>query len=108
MESNLSKRKHFLDELLITPEDVQSAVDFYDFFDIPMCQELKENIELFKKKPDVDTQNRIKFLLLRDANESFHDVFKDPMFAEIVNECKTASYEMGFDLHLDDILLKED
>jgi hypothetical protein len=106
---NQSKHKHFLDELVVSSEDLQSAVDFYDFFEIPMSAELKQAIEAFKAAPSVELQNKIKFLLCKDASlyESAHDVFKDPIFAEILPEAKVAAYEMGFDLDLEKVLTEK-
>jgi hypothetical protein len=103
---NQSKHKHFLDELVANAEDFQSAVDFYDFFEIPMSNELKSAIELFKQKPSVELQNKIKFMLCKDTSmyEQAHDVFKDPVFSEIISECKVVAYEMGFDLDLEKVL----
>lgn len=107
---NQSKHKHFLDEVVASSEDFQSAVDFYDFFEIPMSSELKASIEAFKQTPTLELQNRIKFLLCKDASayEAAHEVFKDPMFSEIISECKVAAYEMGFDFDLEKALSEKE
>lgn len=107
-EINTPRRGHFLNEILINAEDCQSITDFYEFFQIQMSPEFASLLENFKKNPTVEIENKIKFLICQDVGGKVHDVFKDPMFEEIVKECHTTAYEMGFDMHIENALATDE
>ena len=109
MSDNDSRDKNSLKEieekLVLTPEDVQGAAEFWTQFEIPMPEELKKSIKDFVSNPSVQTQNEFKLQLTKTIGFSDHDAFKDELFQEIVEECRKVTYEMTFNKDLESTLL---
>jgi hypothetical protein len=99
--------KEVEDKLVLTPEDVQGAAEFWTQFEIPMPEELKKSIENFIKSPSIETQNEFKLQLTKTIGFSEHDAFKDELFQEIVEECRNVTYEMTFNKDLEKTLLDQ-
>jgi hypothetical protein len=100
--------KEVTDKVVITPEDAQSAAEFWTHFDVPMVQGLKEAFEAFQKDPTLENQNRLKFLSVQAVGFTDHDAFNDEMFTEVVQQCRNIRYDMSFDQELRDVLQPED
>jgi hypothetical protein len=92
------------DKLVLTPEDVQSAAEFWTQFEIPMPDELKKAFQNFVDSPSIDTQNELKLQLTKTIGFSDHDAFKDELFQEIAEECRHVAYGMSFNKDLEESL----
>src|ERR1017187_10056960 len=85
----------------ITPEDVAGASDFWTHFEVPMPPTLKVAFEKFSKEPTFENQQDVKLQVCKAIGYTDHEAFKDAMFAEIVEECRNVTYDMGFDEQLE-------
>ena len=106
-EQSANPLKEQVDKVVITPEDAAGAAEFWPHFEVPMSPELKAAFENFQKNPCLETQNELKFQAVTAVGFTEHEAFKDEMFKEIVEECRSVSYEMQFDRDLRDTLTEE-
>jgi hypothetical protein len=90
--------------VVITPEDVTGAADFWPQFEVAMPPELKAAFETFCKDPTYENQQLVKHQVCKAIGYTDHEAFRDEMFAEIVEECRNVTYDMGFDSALEDAL----
>jgi hypothetical protein len=88
-------------KVVITPEDVAGAADFWTHFDIPMPPELKVAFDNFCANPSIEAQDEVKLQITRAIHNTDHEAFKDEMFQEIVAECGQVEYDMTFDKELE-------
>lgn len=93
-------------KVVITPEDVAGAAEFWTHFDIPMSEGLKLAIEAFAMEQTIENQDRIKFEITKSIGWTDHEAFNDEMFKEIREECRNVNYDMSFDSSLEQILLE--
>jgi len=91
-------------KVVVTPEDCAGASEFWTHFDINMPAELKAAFEAFAKNPSVETQDEVKLQLCKAIGYTDHEAFKDEMFMEIVEECRSVVYDMSFDKQLETTL----
>lgn len=91
-------------KVVITPEDCAGAADFWTQFEVPMIPELKEAFEAFSKNPSVENQDKVKLAVCKAVGYTDHEAFKDEMFKEIVEECRSIVYDMEFDKNLENTL----
>lgn len=81
--------------VVITPEDCSGAAEFWTNFGIPMPPELKKAFDSFRSSQTVKNQQEIKVQICRaivDAHDQ-HEVLKDEIFKEIIEECKKENYK---------------
>lgn len=95
-------------EVVITPEDVAGAAEFWTQFDIPMPEELKAAFDNFMKNPTVENQDKVKLYITKAIAQTDHEALNDEMFTEIREECRTVTYDMSFDDSLEKHLTKEE
>ncbi len=84
-------------EVVITPEDVNAAFDFWKHFNIPVLPGLQDAVTLFGQDPSFENQEKLKLELCRAISETDHEAFKDDMFSKIVEECAGVTFDMQFD-----------
>jgi hypothetical protein len=112
MVNNDSNESNALQEvsrkIVITPEDVQGAAEFWTHFEIPMPPELKEAFANFSANPTIENQDEIKLQISMAIGHTEHEAFQDEMFKEIVEECRDVNYEMAFDKRLEETLSEND
>lgn len=95
-------------KVVITPEDVAGAAEFWPQFEVPMNPELKEAFERFCKEPTLANQDALKLELVKHVSTTQHEAFQDEMFKEIVEECSNVTYDMSFDKSLEGQLSEEE
>lgn len=95
-------------EVLITPEDVTAALDFWKHFNIPLFEGLQEAVDAFIAEPNYENQEAIKFYVCKAVTETDHPAFKDMMFEKIAEECRAVSFNMQFDRDIAKVLGEND
>lgn len=95
-------------EVVITPEDVAGAAEFWTQFEVPMPPELKAAFEAFVANPTVENQTEVKLQVTRAIGHTDHEAFNDEMFTEIREECRASTYDLGFNKALESHLQSED
>jgi hypothetical protein len=95
-------------KVVITPEDVAGAAEFWPQFEVPMPSELKAAFDNFQKDPTLANQDELKYQLAKAVSTTDHDCFKDEMFKEITEECQGVTYEMNFNKTLEQQLTTEE
>ena len=96
-------RTHRISEVVITPEDVKAAFEFFGQFNVPVTDEVREAFAKFQANPTVENQNDLKFMLTKVVSTTNHEAFTDESFAKVRNQCVNVSYEMGFERDFDNI-----
>lgn len=91
-------------KLVISPEDVSGAMEFWPMFDIPMEDELKNAFNNFIQNPTVENQDAIKLSLAKTIAEKKHEAFQDELFTKISERCSQVYYEMKFKKDLEEAL----
>lgn len=94
-------------KVVISPEDVAGAADFWTHFEIPMPPELRAAFDAFTKEPNLVNQDEIKLQITKAIGHTDHEAFKDEMFKEIVAECQNVNYDLSFDRELENTLGRE-
>lgn len=95
-------------KVVITPEDVAGAAEFFPQFDVPMPPALKASFEAFCATPTLANQDELKLQLVKAVSTTDHEAFNDEMFKEIVEECRGVAYDMSFDKTLESQLITEE
>ena len=95
-------------ELLITPEDVAAAFEFWDQFNIPMPAELKAAEDAFKANPTFENQEALKFHLLQAIITTNHEAFTDSSFKPIFDQCNEHYQHLSFTRELEAELAKKE
>ena len=103
-EKNENALQEVQKKVVITPEDVSGAAEFWTHFEVPMPKELKDAFETFKNNPSVETQDAVKLQICKAIGYTDHEAFNDEMFKEIVAECRDTVYDMEFDQNLEKTL----
>jgi len=91
----------------VTPEECRAALNFWTYFNIPAPRTLVEAVEKFSTEPTLQNQDVLKLEICRAISETDHEVFRDPMFQQIVQECTKVTFEMQFDKDVEKILSEE-
>lgn len=94
--------------VVITPEDVAGAAEFWPQFEVPLSSELKAAFDRFIKNPTFENQKELKLQITREVSTTDHDAFHDEMFKDIVEECRNVNYGMSFDKSLESQLSSEE
>lgn len=94
--------------VVITPEDVQECAKFFQFFEIPVPEDLQKSIDNFIKDPNLQNQNELKFQLSDIIATSTHPVFMDEVFAQVKPENAMAHDELVFERQLEAQLTSSD
>jgi len=94
--------------VVITPEDVAGAAEFWPQFEVPLSSELKAAFERFIAEPTFENQKELKLQLTKEVSTSGHEAFLDEMFKDIREECSNVQYDMAFDKSLESQLTTED
>jgi len=94
--------------VVITPEDVAGAAEFWPQFEVPMSAELRTAFEKFAANPTLANQDELKLQITKAVSTTSHDAFNDEMFQEIVEECRGVTYDMSFDKTLEEQLTTEE
>ena len=97
---NANPLQEVSNKVVITPEDCSGAADFWTHFEVPMTPGLRAAFDKFAKDQTIENQNEIKLEVCRAIGYTDHDAFKDEMFKEIVEECRSVVYDMSFDKDL--------
>lgn len=107
MSEENSQTLEVKEKVVITPEDVRAALDFWTHFKIPVQSYLTDAAALFEKEQTLENQNAVKLALCKAISETDHEAFKDPIFAPIVSECSDTKFKMQFDKDLEDTLTED-
>lgn len=99
--------KEDVKKCVISSSDCQSALDFFNHFEIPLPTDLQVALDGFKADETVPNQEELKFQLCKAIATTDHEAFKDEMFEKIVAECKNVVYAMQFDKDLENTLTEE-
>lgn len=94
-------------KVVISPEDVNGAADFWNHFKVPMESELRAAFDAFCKDPSIENQDAIKLTITHAIGFTDHEAFNDEMFKEIVQECRNVNYDLQFDKELENTLGRE-
>lgn len=89
-------------KVVISPEDVNAALDFWRHFNIPITPGLLAAFTNFSTDISFENQELVKFEVCKAISETDHEAFKDDMFSKIVEECAGVTYEMQFDKDLEE------
>jgi len=100
-ESEKNTLNEVVTKIVITPEDVAGAADFWTHFEVPMTSALKEAFEAFSKNQTIENQNNIKIAVCNAIRTTDHEAFNDEMFKEIREECTDTEYDMAFNRQLE-------
>lgn len=84
-------------QVVISADDCNAALDFWRHFNIPISSGLQEAMDSFAKEPTFENQQKIKLEITSAIINSEHDAFKDDMFQKIVAECSGVNFDMQFD-----------
>jgi len=95
-------------KVVISAEDCQGAAEFWKHFSVEMLPELKTAFENFEKNPTFENQQEVKLQICKAIGYTDHEAFRDEMFKEIVEECRSVVYDLSFDKSLEATLDKED
>ena len=95
-------------KVVITPEDVAGAAEFWPQFEVPLPPDLKLAFDRFCAEPTLANQDELKLQLTKAVATTDHDAFNDEMFKEIVEECRNVTYDMSFDKTLEEQLTTEE
>ena len=106
-EAQNNALQEVVNKVVITPEDVAGAMDFWTHFEVPMLPELREAVERFAKDQTIENQNAIKLTICKALGYTDHEALRDEMFKEIVEECRNVTYHMSFDQSLENNLTTE-
>jgi hypothetical protein len=98
---------HGLKKIVISPDDCQSALDFWRHFNIPVPPDLYKAIEDFSDNPTLESQEKVKYEVCKAICTTNHAAFKDDFFTKIVEECKIVAFNMTFDNDLEKTLSEE-
>lgn len=104
VNSDNNPLKEVITKLVITPEDVKGAADFWTHFEVPMSQELRDAFDKFNSNPTIENQEEVKLQLCKAVAYTDHEAFNDEMFKDIVEECRGVVYDMSFDKDLKNTL----
>jgi len=94
-------------KVVISPEDVNGARDFWTHFEVPITTELQAAFDAFCKNPTIENQDAIKLTITHAIGFTDHEAFNDEMFKEIVAECRNVNYDLQFDKELENTLGRE-
>lgn len=94
--------------VVVTPEDVAGAAEFWPQFEVPLSADLRTAFEQFIKNPTFENQKELKLQLTKEVSSSEHEAFHDEMFKDIREECRNVQYDMSFDKSLENQLSSED
>lgn len=85
------------EKVVVSPEDVNSALDFWRHFNIPIPADLQSAVDAFAADQSFSNQQRVKLEVCRAISTQDHEAFKDEMFVKIVEECAGVAFKMDFD-----------
>jgi hypothetical protein len=94
-------------EVVITGDDCNAALDFWRHFNIPILPELEKAMAAFSANPTFENQEDVKMWICTAISTSDHVAFKDEMFTKIVEECAGVTYDMRFKKDLEETLTEE-
>jgi hypothetical protein len=95
-------------KVVVTPDDVRGALDFFKHFEIAYPQSLQDAVDNFVGNQTFENQQRLKYELCKTMATSEHEAFKDEMFQKIIKEVTEVSYDMQFDYDLERTLSETD
>lgn len=84
-------------KVVITPEDAKAAFEFWNQFDVPVMEGLKEAFDQFSANPNFENQEHLKFMVCKAIATTNHECFKDETFQKVAEECAEVAYRMEFD-----------
>lgn len=84
-------------KVVISPDDVNAALDFWKHFNVPIAEEMQHSFDLFTKDPSFENQQKLKLEVCKAISTTAHPAFKDDMFVKIAEECAGISFNMQFD-----------
>jgi hypothetical protein len=94
-------------KVVVSPEDSNSALNFWPHFKVPLSEELKKSVEVFSKDPTFENQELMKLEFCKAICGTEHEAFTDEMFVKVSEECKAIAYDMLFDESLEKTLTVE-
>jgi hypothetical protein len=106
-DENSNPLQEVSNKVTITPEDCNGAAEFWRHFNVEMLPELKVAFEQFEKAPTYENQQEVKLQICKAIGYTDHEAFRDEMFTEIVEECRSVVYNLSFDKSLEVTLDKE-
>lgn len=95
-------------KVVISPEDVNAALDFWRHFNIPITPGMEEAFSTFSKDPTFENQDRVKLAVCKAISQTDHEAFKDEMFSKIVEECSGVTFDMEFNKDFEETVTTTD
>lgn len=105
---NKNALQEVVQKVTINVEDCTGAAEFWKHFNVEMSPELKAAFEAFAANPSYENQQEIKLQVCKAIGYTDHEAFRDEMFKEIVEECRSVVYDLSFDKSLEATLDPED
>ena len=93
-----------INKVVVTPEDAKAAFEFWNQFNIPPMDGLKEAFERFQNNPTFENQDHLKMMVTKAIATTDHECFKDETFKKVAEECAEVSYHMEFQRNLEETI----
>lgn len=100
--SNEKSQNEIEQKVVISADEVNSALDFWRHFNIPITEDLQKAFEDFQKEATFQNQQKIKLAITQAISTSTHEAFLDEMFSKIREECSDVAFQMQFDKDLEE------
>lgn len=91
-------------KVAINAGDCEECEKFFQYFNVPMPEELKNALEAFKSDPTVENQDKVKLNIAKTMIESEHEIFKDRIFEKLMPEIKESYDAILFEKEFEDHL----
>lgn len=86
-------------KVVITSEDIKNIEDFFSHFRMDMPDYLREQLDVFKNNPEaytIDNQLALKSELAHALVESDHELLKDDLFKDVIDNCSKEWFDTQF------------
>lgn len=94
--------------VVITSSDCAECAKFFEFFNIPMPEELSKALRDFSSNPCIELQNEVKYQLAHAICTTDHPVFRDEAFVRIKEETSKEYDILTFDREFEKALMTTD
>jgi hypothetical protein len=94
-------------DVVITAEDCNSALDFWRHFNIPIPADLQTAIERFSADPSFSNQEAVKREVCLAIVTSQHEAFRDDIFNSLREECQDTMFDLSFEKDLEEALTED-
>lgn len=92
-------------QVAVTPEDVQECAKFFQFFEIPVPEQLQKSIDNFVKEPTLENQDALRREIAHVICTSKHPVFQDEVFSQVKPETGEEFEKIEFERQLEETFM---